>query len=157
MYLEKKILQWAQEVNFYDLMCSWTTTTVFSVGRVSRIKWLATLLPAKSLQSCPTPSNPVDWHWPGSYVPGLLHAHKLAWLPWHPPGELPDPEIEPTSLICHWKACSSLLRAPPGKPACYTPLKHPNDFQKLGMQRIRKLASSNLYCLSPQTSRAFLA
>ena len=58
--------------------------------------------------------------------------------------------------ICHWKACSSLLGAPPGKPACYRPLKHRKDFQKLGMQRIRKPASSNLHCLSPQTSRAVL-
>ena len=52
--------------------------------------------------------------------------------------------------ICHWKASSSLLLAPPGKPTCYPPLKHPNDFQKLGIWRIRKLASSNIHCLSPQ-------
>lgn len=56
----KEILQGAQEVNFYDLMCSWTTTTVFSVGRVSRIKSLPTLLLTKLFQACPAPSNPLD-------------------------------------------------------------------------------------------------
>ena len=35
----------------------------------------------------------------------------------HPPGDLPDPGIEPTSLksFLHWQA-GSLLLVPPGKP-----------------------------------------
>ena len=36
---------------------------------------------------------------PGSSVHGILQARILEWLPWPPPGDLPDPGIEPTSLM----------------------------------------------------------
>ena len=35
---------------------------------------------AKSLQSCPTPSDPMDCSPPGSPVPGNLQARTLAWV-----------------------------------------------------------------------------
>ena len=34
---------------------------------------------AKSLQSCPTPCDPVDGSPPGSPVPGILQARTLEW------------------------------------------------------------------------------
>ena len=34
---------------------------------------------AKSLQSCPTPCNPIDGSPPGSPVPGILRARTLEW------------------------------------------------------------------------------
>ena len=34
---------------------------------------------AKSLQSCPTPSDPMDCSPPGSPVPGILQARTLEW------------------------------------------------------------------------------
>ena len=34
----------------------------------------------KSLQSCPTPCNPIDGSPPGSPVPGLLQARTLEWV-----------------------------------------------------------------------------
>ena len=49
----------------------------------------------------------------GSFVHGLLHARPLKWVPFPPPGDPPDPGIEPTSPT--WQA--DLLRfEPPGKP-----------------------------------------
>ena len=35
---------------------------------------------AKSLQSCPTPSAPIDGSPPGSPVPGILQARTLEWV-----------------------------------------------------------------------------
>ena len=35
---------------------------------------------AKSLQSCPTPCNPIDGSPPGSPVPGILQARTLGWF-----------------------------------------------------------------------------
>ena len=35
---------------------------------------------AKSLQSCPTPCDPIDGSPPGSSVPGILQARILEWI-----------------------------------------------------------------------------
>ena len=35
---------------------------------------------AKSLQSCPTPCDPIDGRPPGSPVPGILQARTLEWV-----------------------------------------------------------------------------
>ena len=35
---------------------------------------------AKSLQSCPTPCDPIDGSPPGSPVPGILQARTLGWV-----------------------------------------------------------------------------
>ena len=43
------------------------------------IVWLAAAAAAKSLQLCPTLSNPVDGSPPGSAVPGILQARVLEW------------------------------------------------------------------------------
>ena len=58
----------------------------------------------KSLQSYLTLCNPVDYRPPGSSV----HSGQEYWsgLPWHPPGNLPNPGIEPgvscISCIGRW-------------------------------------------------------
>ena len=38
---------------------------------------------AKSLQSCPTPCDPIDGSPPGSSVPGILQARTLEWVAIH--------------------------------------------------------------------------
>ena len=55
---------------------------------------------AKSLQSCSTLCDPMDYSPPGSPVLGILQA-KEYWsgLPCPPPGDLPDLEIEPASPV----------------------------------------------------------
>ena len=35
---------------------------------------------AKSLQSCPTPCDPIDGSPPGSSIPGILQARTLEWV-----------------------------------------------------------------------------
>ena len=54
---------------------------------------------AKSLQSCLTLCDPMDYSLPGSSVHGILHARILEWVAMPPPGDLPDPGIEPVSLM----------------------------------------------------------
>ena len=52
----------------------------------------------KSLQSCPTPCDPVDCSPPGSSVHRILQARILE-LVLPPPEDLPNPGIEPPSLM----------------------------------------------------------
>ena len=49
-------------------------------------------------QLCPTLCDPMNCSPPGSSVHGILQARILAWIACPPPGYLPDPGIEPTSL-----------------------------------------------------------
>ena len=53
---------------------------------------------AKLLQSYSTLCESMDSSLPGSFVHGVLQARILEWLPWLPPGDLPDPEIKLESL-----------------------------------------------------------
>ena len=52
---------------------------------------------AKLLQSCPTLCDPMDCSPPVSSLHGILQARILDGLPCPPPGDLPDPGIEPKS------------------------------------------------------------
>ena len=54
---------------------------------------------AKSLQSCPTPCDPMDCGPPGSSIHGSLQAYDKSRLLCSPPGGLPHPETEPASLL----------------------------------------------------------
>ena len=56
---------------------------------------------AKSLQSCLTLFDPLDCSPPGSSVHGIFWARILE-LPFPPPGDLPDPGIEPGLQDCRW-------------------------------------------------------
>ena len=53
----------------------------------------------KLFQSCPTLCDPVDCSPPGSSVHGVLQAGRLGGLLCPPPGDLPDPGIEPVPLM----------------------------------------------------------
>ena len=53
----------------------------------------------KSLQSCPTLCNPMDYRLPGSPAHGILQARILEWVDISSSGDLPNPGIEPASLI----------------------------------------------------------
>ena len=54
---------------------------------------------AKMLQSCRTLCNPMDCSPPGFSVHGVLQARIQVRLPCPSPEDLPDPGIEPTSLV----------------------------------------------------------
>ena len=55
------------------------------VGRLSALHywvlcWWWAVSAAKSLQSCPTPCDPIEGSPPGSTVPGILQARTLEWV-----------------------------------------------------------------------------
>ena len=66
---------------------------------------------AKSLQSCPTPCDPMDCQTPLSM--GFSRQEYWNGLPCPTPGDLPDPGIEPGSSTLQ---ADSLLSEAPGKP-----------------------------------------
>ena len=53
---------------------------------------------AKLLQLCLTLCNSMDYSLPGPSVHGILKQEYWSGLPRPPPGDLPDPRIEPVSL-----------------------------------------------------------
>ena len=54
---------------------------------------------AKSLQSCPTLCNTMDYSPPGYSAPGILQARILEWVAVSSSRDLPNPGIEPTSYV----------------------------------------------------------
>ena len=46
----------------------------------------------------PTLCGPMDCSLPGSSVHGILQARILEWVPFPTQGDLPNPEIKPTSM-----------------------------------------------------------
>ena len=69
------------------------------------------------VQSCLTLRDPVDCSPRGSSVHGILQARILEWVAIPPPGDLPDPGIEPRSPALQE---DSLLTEPPGKLSVYS-------------------------------------
>ena len=69
----------------------------------------------KSLQSCPTPCDALDYHAPQSV--GFSRQEYWRGLPCPPPRDLPDPGIEPVSVTANLhRPAGSLPLVPPGKP-----------------------------------------
>ena len=54
----------------------------------------------KSLQTCPTLCDHMDCSLPDFSVCGILQQEYWNGLPCPPPGDLPDPGIEPAPLMC---------------------------------------------------------
>ena len=59
---------------------------------------LAAAAAAKSLQSCPTPCDPIDGSPPGSPVPGILQARTLEWVAFPSPMHESESESEVAQL-----------------------------------------------------------
>ena len=55
----------------------------------------------------------MDCSLPGSSVHRIPQARTLEWVAFPPPGDLPDPGIEPASLMSPASAVGSLPLAPP--------------------------------------------
>ena len=60
--------------------------------------------------------NPMDYSPPGSSVHRILQARIFSGLPCPPPGDLPDPGMEPASLTSPALQADSLPAKPSGKP-----------------------------------------
>ena len=66
--------------------------------------------------SCPSFCIPLDYSLPGFSVHGIFQARKWSGLPFSPPGDLPDPGIEPTFPVSPELQADSLPAGPSGKP-----------------------------------------
>ena len=75
---------------------------------------------AKSLQSGPTLCDPMDCSLPGSSVHGVSRQKYWSGLPCPPPGDLPDPGIEPVPLKSPVLVGRFFTNDPPGKLLPYT-------------------------------------
>ena len=62
----------------------------------------------------------MDYSLPGSFVHGIFQTRILEWAAIHPPGHLPNPGIEPMSLVSPAFADGFFTTAPPGKPKVST-------------------------------------
>ena len=51
-------------------------------------------------KSCLTLCEPMDCSPPGSSVHGISQARILEWVVFPSPGGIPNPEMEPASLLC---------------------------------------------------------
>ena len=60
-------------------MISKYRSTISSEKLASLQRQAAAAAAAKSLQSCPTPCDPIDGSPPGSAVPGIFQARVLEW------------------------------------------------------------------------------
>ena len=88
---------------------------------------------AGALCSCLTLCDPMGCSPPGSSVHVTLQARILGWLPFPPPGDLPDPETEPASPVSPALQMDSLRIEPlgRGKILVQSPLlKLPHAFQR---------------------------
>ena len=56
---------------------------------------LSNIPKVKVTRSCLTLCNPMDCSLPGSSVHGILQARYWSGLLWPPPGDLPNPGVEP--------------------------------------------------------------
>ena len=63
---------------------------------------------AKSLQSCPTLCDRMDYSLPDSSVHGIFQARILEWVAILLPGDLLNPGIKPTSFMSPALACRFL-------------------------------------------------
>ena len=94
---------------FHCSYCSWSLSKALPVFLV----W-ALCVHLWSLQSCQTLCNPMDCAHQAPLSMGFSRQQYWSGLTCTPPGHLPDPGIEPTSLMSPTLAGGCLTTAPPG-------------------------------------------
>ena len=98
----------------------------------------------KSLQSCPAFFNCMDYSPPAPLSMGFSRQEYWSGLPCPPPGDLPDPEIEPASLSSPALTGGSLPLAPPEKPSHFSHSVVSDSLQPHGLQHARLPCPSQL-------------
>ena len=102
------------------MLCWWTQWGKERVAQTeSSINMYEQCVHAKSLKSCLSLCNPVDYSPSDSSVHGNLQARILGGFSCPPPGDLPDPGIKPTSLAILALPGGFLTTVPPGKPNAF--------------------------------------
>ena len=79
----------------------WSRVPVPSLWCCNRTVQIVYLNCGVYVLSRPTLWNPMDYSPLGSSVHGIFQARMLEWLPFSPPGDLPDPGIKTTSSGSH--------------------------------------------------------
>ena len=97
-------------------------------------------------QLCLTLCDPMDGSPPGSSVHWILQARILEWLPFPPPGDLPNPGIKPSSPALQ---VDSLPTEPPGKPSVPSQLTFSTVFASFTRWRIATVLrwAYSLFCV----------
>ena len=75
------------------------SSSQLSLTKSNNLKDIRLGMRAKSFQSCPALCNPMDCSLPGSSVRGILQARMLEWVAISFSRDLPDPGINPASLV----------------------------------------------------------
>ena len=91
--------------------------TVWAEGIEYAETWRQECLYAQSFPSCQTLCDPMDFSPPSFSAHGVLQARILEGLPCPPPGDLPNPGIEPKSLamqadvlpLIHWESLEARI------------------------------------------------
>ena len=102
--------QWLSANNICSARTLLTSVLTSSLGPFSLS--LVIMCVCLAIQLCLTLWDPMDCSLPGSPIYGILQARILEWSPCPPPGNLPNPGVEPRSPTLQ---VDSLLSEPPGK------------------------------------------
>ena len=107
-------------------------------------------------RSCPTLCDLMDYSPPASSAHGILQQEYWSGLPCPPPGDLPNPGIEPVSPTLQ---ADSLLSEPLGKPKYNVrAMQTVEDELEIGSPRAPKISlTPNLPSLAPQDPPPFFA
>ena len=115
-------------------------------------------IPACSFtQLCLTLCDPMDCSPPGSSIHEFSRQGYWSGLPFLPPGNLPNPGIESTSLASPALANGFFITVPSGKPKTDLPQVPPKfelgflDSESRGQNTVRTMNSNNSY--SPSRTR----
>ena len=113
----------------------------------SLLQHLPACVCAQSLQLCLTPCDPKDWSPPASSVHAISQQEYCSGLLCPPPGALPDPRMEPTSLVSSALQASSLPVSHQGKPRSvqFSRSVVSDCLQPHGLQHARPPCPSSMY------------
>ena len=98
------------------------------------------------LDSMPNLCDPMNCSLAGSSVHGIILARILEWIAIPPPGDFPDPGIEPTAPVALALVGRFFTTELPGKPSEMTQ-KAKDDLTKLDSMQHRE--AMNCWCKSP--------
>ena len=94
-------------------------------------------------QSCLTLCDPVDCSLPSSSIHGILQQEYWSGLPFPPPGDHPDPGIEPGSPVLE---ADALAAEPPGKPL---PFPYPGYIPDPGIEPTSSTLAGGFFTTEP--------
>ena len=127
IYQKQKIISIGEDLKKKEPLSTTTTKNVnwcSHMEKNTKVPWNLKKRTTTCVRTCSVMSiqlcEPMDCNPPGSSVHGISQAKILEWIAISTPGNLPDPEIEPMSLVSPALAGRFFTTVPPGKPNTYT-------------------------------------